>query len=477
MKKFRNKFNSLTAVVLGFVLTLMIGFVALQNPYRVDISNRHFYELSDKTLEILKRLDQDVEVTVFFQQENKLYDDVQNLLEEYEYRSRNIHVRWIDPTRDPAMAEKLGNKYGLTEAQVVVFDVGGKSKKVYQSDLADMEMVKGHKEPVLKAFKGEQAFSSAIQGLVEGETPVVYFLTGHGEHRVTDFDQMTGYSAIADLVSRDNIEVKELLLATEKKMPDDAAALVIAGPVTRLSSIEVDIIEDYLTRSGRVLVMLDALKDGGLEDMMRRWGIALRNDVVVDPENTLRGSDVHIRSYNTHPICMKLETIVQFILPRSVEPMTKGEGKSDAGNPQVVVPLFYTSEKSWSETQVDNATAKFDANTGDRRGPISLGVAVERGASQDKLDVQINPSKMVMFGDSDFVSNGNLVGGNADLFMSALNWLLDRDEVMAIAPRPIEEVKLSLSNKLVRRLFWINVFGIPGVAVLLGLIVWSQRRK
>jgi ABC-type uncharacterized transport system involved in gliding motility auxiliary subunit len=106
-----------------------------------------------------------------------------------------------------------------------------------------------------------------------------------------------------------------------------------------------------------------------------------------------------------------------------------------------------------------------------------LAVAIERGPTQQMLDVQIEPSRMVVFGDSDFVSNGNMVGGNADLFMNALNWLLDREELMAIAPKPIEEVKLSLSRKQLSQLFWINVAGVPLIAVVIGFIVWLRRRK
>ena len=225
------------------------------------------------------------------------------------------------------------------------------------------------------------------------------------------------------------------------------------------------------------MVLLDALKESGLEQMLRRWGVALRQDIVVDPENTLRGSDVHVRRYNAHPISMEMESIVQFILPRSIEPLeTDPEAKTSEDRP-TVVPLFFTSDKSWSETQVEESTAKFDENTGDKRGPFSLGVAVERGSTQKMLDVQIKPSRMVVFGDSDFVSNGSMVGGNSDLFMSALNWLLDREELMAIASKPIEEVKLSLSRKQLRGLFWINVAGIPAIAMVLGLLVWMRRRK
>jgi ABC-type uncharacterized transport system involved in gliding motility auxiliary subunit len=202
---------------------------------------------------------------------------------------------------------------------------------------------------------------------------------------------------------------------------------------------------------------------------------------VVDPENTLRGSDVHIRRYNIHPICKEMNSIVQFILPRSVMPLDI-DNENVAEDRPTVVPLFFTSDKSWSETQVEESTAKFDEGTGDLRGddqnhPLSLGVAVERGASQTMLDVQIRSSRMVVLGDSDFMANGSIVGGNEDLFMSALNWLLDREELMAIAPKPIEEVKLSVTARQLRQLFWVNVAGIPAVAMVIGLMVWFRRRK
>lgn len=477
MKRILSNLNAIAGVLLALVLVEMIGFVGLRNPVRVNFSERNYYKLSDKTLNLLNELENQITITVFFQEEHKLYQDIENLIEEYQYHSRNLHVEWVDPARDRARTEKLANQYALTEAQVVVFDIGDRSKVVHQSDIAEMVMEQGRDEPTITAFKGEQAFSSAIHGLMQGDTPTVYYLAGHGEHRVTDFDQMSGYSKIGTITLRDNLEVKELMLSGEKQIPEDAAAVVIAGPAKTMGPIEVEMIEDYLSRNGRVMILLDALKESGLEQMLRRWGIALRQDIVVDPENTLRGSDVHIRRYNAHPISMEMESIVQFILPRSIEPLESDPDAKTSEDRPTVVPLFFTSDKSWSETQVEESTAKFDEGTGDKRGPFSLGVAVERGSTQKMLDVQIKPSRMVVFGDSDFVSNGSMVGGNSDLFMSALNWLLDREELMAIAPKPIEEVKLSLSRKQLRGLFWINVAGIPAIAMVLGLLVWLRRRK
>ena len=477
MKRILSNLNSIAAVLLAFVLVLMIGFVAMRNPIRINLSDRTFYQLSEKTLNLLDDLENQVHITVFFQEEHKLYQDIENLLEEYQYHSRNISVEWVDPARDLARMEKLVNKYGLTEAQVVVFDIGGKFSVKKQADIAKLALIKGMKEPTITAFRGEQAFSSAIYGLMQGETPTVYFLVGHGERRATDFDQREGYSKIGTMVLQDNLDLKELVLSGEKRIPEDAAAIIIAGPAKVMSSVEVEMIEEYLSRNGRLLVLLDALKETGLEDMLRRWGVSLRHDIVVDPENTLQGNDVHIRRYSGHPISMKMESIVQFILPRSIEPLEENSDDGTAKDRPTVDPLFFTSDKSWSETQVEETSARFDEDTGDKRGPFSLGVAVERGATEEMLDVQIKPSRMVVFGDSDFVSNGGMVGGNSDLFMSALNWILDREELIAIAPKPIEEVKLSLSRKQLRNLFWINVAGIPAIAMVLGMLVWLRRRK
>jgi len=479
MKRILSNLNLVAGVLLALVLVQLANFIALNNSQRWDWSGRQYYALSEKTANLLAELEHSVEVTVFFQEEHKLYSDVENLLEEYQYQSRNIHVEWVDPARDLAQTEKLAKKYGLTEAQVVVFDIAGKSKVVREADLADYQMVKKRRKPVLSAFKGEQAFSSAIQGLVQGETPVVYFLVGHAERRVTDFDQITGYSTIGTLLFRDNLEVKELMLTAEKQIPEDAAALIIAGPSKAMSDTEAEMIEDYLNRSGLVMVLLDALKETGLETMLRRWGVALRNDFVIDPENTLKGSDVYIRTYYEHPITLRMgDAGARFHLPRSVEPVVLMDKQAaEAEDRPTVVQLAMTSEKSWSETQVDEPAAKYDENSGDLRGSFSLAVAVERGATQKMLDVQIRPSRMVVFGDSDFVSNGALAGGDQDLFMSALNWLLDREELMAIAPKPIEEIKLSLTRKQLNRLFWINIAGIPFIAGVAGLLVWIRRRK
>jgi len=473
------KLDRILSLLLAVVVVVLINIIALTNSARVDLSSRQFYKLSERTIGLLKGLDKTVKVYVLFHKDDRLRTDIENLLDEFQYYSRNVEVEWVDPSSDMSRAKELAKKYSFNTANVVVFVSDGRHiiKKV--SDIAAFKKEKNRKEPVYSAFKGEQAFFSAIQELLQEKRPAAYFLVGHGEHRLKEFGN-TGYSRIGMAMLNDNIDLKELLLTNKERVPKDAGVLIIAGPRKRLHPAEVEMIEEYLKRSGRVLVMLNAMNTTGLEPMLRRWGVKLRNDIVIDPENTLKGSDVYVKTYYKHPITEGLGGVVtRFYLPRSVEPVDKQMANKKDGL-ETVSELAITSKKSWSEMQFNKSSTRrvrFDPNTPDQMGPCCLALAIEHGAEQKILNVQIQPSRMVVIGDADFVCNNFLSGGNQDFYMSALNWLLDREELMVVAPKPLDEVKLNINQKQLGQLFILNVVVIPLIAVIGGLLIWFRRRK
>lgn len=464
-----------TALLLALAVTLMINYLSFRHYYRADWSRTQLYRLSSKTTGLLESLDKPIAVTVFFQPGNVLYEDIHNLLREYQFHCSRLNIQWVDPDRDISQTEELATKYQVTEPNVVVFDCDGRSKYVREDEIADIDKASGIDR--IKAFKGEQAFSSAIQGVVQKTVPVVYFLTGHGERDITNFDRRTGFSGAAQLIERDNITVKPLLLSTEKQIPPDCAALVIAGASQSMSTAEADIISTWLRRSGRLMVLTDAGQTSGLEKMLQEWGVLLRNDVVIDPDRTLTGREVFVSAYNRHPITAKLGTTAAiFHMPRSVRPDYTLLKSTSADRPQVT-PLALSFKNSWAEAQPDQVPAKYDAGTDDQSGPVSMAVAVEKGDPTGLLNMQIRPSRLVVFGDSGFVSNSGLTGGDDSLFMSALNWLIDREQLMAIAPKVIDDTRLKLTREDFRVLLWSTVGIIPALAALLGTALWFRRRK
>ena len=467
--------NTGTALLLALAVTLMVNYLSFRHYYRDDLSRTQRYKLSSKTIGLLESLEKPVAVTVFFQPGNVLYEDIHNLLREYQFHSSRLNIQWVDPDRDIAQTEELAVKYKVTDPNVVVFDYDGRSKYVRVDEIATINASSGIDR--ITSFKGEQAFSSAIQGVVQKTVPVVYFLTGHGERSITDFDRRLGFSGAAQLIERDNIEVKLLLLSTAKQIPADCGALVVAGASQSMSKAEADLIALWLRRSGRLMELTDSGQTSGLEKMLQEWGVLLRNDVVIDPDRTLTGREVFASSYNRHPITAKLGTTAAiFHLPRSVEPDYTQPKTTSADRPKVT-PLALSSKNSWSETQPDQVPAKYDKDTDDLPGPVSMAVAVEKGDTTGLLDMQIRPSRLVVFGDSGFVSNSGLTGGDASLFMSALNWLLDREQLMAITPKEVDDTRLKLTREKIQILSWSTIGIIPALAALLGTMLWFRRRK
>jgi hypothetical protein len=468
-----------TAATLGLALALaaMLNYLGYRHFARADWSRSRYYSLSDKTRLLLGGLTNPVDVVVFFQPDHDLYEDVDNLLREYAYACDRIRVERVDPDRDLARTEALLRKYAVGEANVVVFDSGGRTKYVKAQDIAEYDYTPitlgGLPEKI--SFKGEQAFSSAIQGVTQGRVPAVCFLRGHGERDIEDFNRSGGYSDIAEYIRRDVMDVRTMALSETKAIPDDCDALVIAGAQKRLSDAEVSLVRSYLERQGRLMVLLDADTRCGLEPLLADWGVRMADDVVVDASRTLSGRELFITQYEPHPITAPLRGVASvFYLPRSVEPaLPQGEAADPADRPHAV-PLASSSDAGWADTDLDENPMKYDLEA-DRPGPIPVAAAVEKGPVPG-IDVQIRPTRLVVFGDSDFVANGAMTGGNPDFFLNALNWLLEREQLISIAPKPADTLRLVMSRAQLSMLFWLVVVILPAQAVVIGGLVWLRRR-
>lgn len=467
------------ALLLAGALLVMVNYLSSRHYRRFDWSRSKYYSLSDKTRNLLDSLTGRVDVVVFFQPGQSVYEDVDNLLKEYQEASSRIHVERVDPDRDIAKTEELARKYQVEQANVVVFDYNGRSKFVNAADIVEMDysgVMQGGKAE-MTGFKGEQAFSSAIENVTRGRVPVVYFLTGHGEGDTEDRDATTGFSFARQQVERDNVEVRTFRLGDQPAVPADAEAVIVAGPKKRLATTEIEVLRKYLEHSGRLLVLLSGSADAGLDALLEEWGFKLGSDAVIDPAHTLSGMELFVDQYGQHPITEGLNGISSvFYMPRSVAPVDADTSPSGPADKPHVVSLLASSPDSWAETDLEQRPMRFDS-TRDRKGPISIGAAAERGPVQG-LDVDIRPTRVVVFGDSDFVSNfAAPSGGNIDLFLGSLNWILEREELLAIAPKSPEDNRLLMDEVQLRLLFWAVVVGLPGLFAIVGGMVWLKRRN
>lgn len=470
------------AVLLFLVLMILLNVLAARHPLRVDVSRAQFYALSGKTHALLDHLEGPVHATVFIQPGHEvyhaLYDDTLNLLAEFAYASGGqFTVEAVDPDRYPGRAEAIMTRFELDRANVVLFEQGERFEIVNAEAIMEMDYLPvaqgGLPRPV--AFHGEQVFSSALFALTQSRIPKVYFTQGHGERDFDDHDPYVGLSRIGREIRRDQIELASLDFADRSTLPDDIDALIVAGPTRAYAAAEIERIATYANRAGSLILMLSADTSAGFSDTLVAWGIRGEDNVLVDPVRTVSGYDVVISSYIEHPITRHLMDLnCIFYWPRALPLLAHEDDIPPVDKPRATA-LAVSSSRAWADYDLDQRPYQYDAGR-DLKGKMPVAVAVERGAGTS-TEMSVSKSRIIVFGDVDFIANSGISGANSDFFMQALNWVLEREQLLEIAPKPVEEVRLIISRKHLDRLFWSVVFGLPGLTALAGLLVWWRRRS
>jgi ABC-type uncharacterized transport system involved in gliding motility auxiliary subunit len=492
-------------VALAIVLFLIVNYFGWKYHTRLDWTRAQLYSLSEKTENILAGLDRDIEVVVFLSPVAEVYGPVRELLASYEGSSDRLSVRYVDAERNLLEAQSLVDRYELSQLDVVVFDSGEDRRVVNAADLADYDYsgMQFGQGPEMRGFKGEQVFTSTLVELMESRKPKILFTTGHGELKLDDFSAR-GLSAARDLLGQDNFQLEEWPSLGEVAVPAETDLVVVAGPTSTFLEPELEVLRGYLEGEGRLLLLLDptlaptgGLVRTGLEALMADYGVAIGENVVVDPANPLpffSAETIFVNNYGSHLITRALD---EARLPVIVS-LARSVGSGDESQGLEVTELLFTSIEGWGETDLDELQG-VNRQDSDDQGPVPLAVAVAATSAADEgvEDEQPEASpgeetpavsapatsrepglRLVVVGDSDFAGNGQLQNvPNATLLANMLNWLVERETLVGVPPKEPEQVRLSLSRGELSRITWLVLVVLPGLAVALGVAVFLHRRR
>ena len=186
--------NVARQIIIMIAIVAMINYLGFNWYQRWDLSRNRKYTLSSLTHNVLNSLTKDVAISVFFSPASRnlssqLYEDVQNLLREYELAGHHkVHVESIDPYRDLTRARAIEAKYHLgAQENLLIIDYQGHTKILHLADLAEYDQTGvSSNTPQVKAFRGEQAITSALTELIEGTLVKIGLIVGHGEPALGD---------------------------------------------------------------------------------------------------------------------------------------------------------------------------------------------------------------------------------------------------------------------------------------------------
>ena len=489
--------NALVMLAAFTGILVVANFVAFENNSRVDTTATNQFSLANRTRQLLKDLDQPVQATAFFitdplratrdprspqsELQNQLLRraKAEDTLREFKARSGKFSFRFVDPDVDPETARQ----YNLIQYETIVLEN------------LNTGVTDGITPSVL-----DESYSFLEQNLVTSllvvtgqEKKGVYFLTGHDERSINS-GSGDGYSSALIGLQRDNYQVDTLQwdpVIEDVSVPEEAALLVIAGPRQELPEAHAKALDRYLSginsdgssreQGGRVIALADSDTPASFRDFLARWGVQVDAGYIRDLDQSVPG----------RPQTLRLGAYVPAI-PEITSPRGSNLGITlmpGAANLRLVndglrqaVPLATTSPNSYLIKDVNREDPVTEGSDADPKGQLvpaayvlSVGPVGSSPPTQQPDPNQL--SSLIVFGDSDFLSNSSFDrGSGADFFLNSANYLLGDVDLVSIRPKALVFREFNLDRNeynFVRFSSWLLL---PGLMGLLATLVWWLRR-
>ncbi|MCB0156418.1 MAG: GldG family protein [Anaerolineae bacterium] len=427
---------------LSFVSIIgLINFLAIRNDVELDLTENHQFTLSPQTVQILGNLDRPVQVIGFFQTGDPRQYLAQDLLERLSDYTTFLSYEFHDPNVEPTLAQsyELSN-YGL------LFVSGSRRSEVHTVS--------------------EDAVTSGLIRVTSDQEKRILFTTGHGEPSIVD-SAPEGLSKVREALEQENYIVETVnLAALSETLPKESTTLVLAGAERELLEREVTFLTDWVKEGGKLMILVDPLDASPLPDVLAKYGITLGDDLVADSENHIYGfapTSPIIVKYPFHEITQGLDgSLTFFPLARSLSLVDLPPDL-----PYEVSPILTTGPNSWAETDVKARTLEYNQDT-DKSGPIHIGVVAE--------DLELG-TRLVVFGSTDFINNQVLDEvANRDLFMNAVNWVTEEEDLISIRPKDEPNRRVFLTPMQHTMTILTALIFIPAVVFSAGVAMWWTRR-
>jgi ABC-type uncharacterized transport system involved in gliding motility auxiliary subunit len=419
-----------------------------------DLTRGHLYTLAPQSVLVAHRLDSDLVVTGFFRpSEDSERRDVEALLGQYQAQSKHVVVRFVDPDTNAALAQRLG------------VTISGSLALQYKD-----------KQPVVLtlASETEQDVTGAILKLESNRTPEVCWADGEGERDLAGQDANFGYSEASATLQSNNYKTSDFLLAQQKQVPASCDVLAIVSLQRPLSAQAVQAVQTYLDAGGKLLLAVDPWVDSKVYDsvssLLKPYGLSFTGAFVVDPDPAHSAANDPttpvVVQYGNSPIARNLSNKFSFFpQPTAI-----------VGTPSSDVVVSQVATTSGSSYSIASPRDDLRRQSKDASGPFTILETVESQGSGKH-------ARVVLVGTSAFAENRVLPpndtsgGYNVQVFLGAMDWLSEQEDLISIPPKPDQAEPLALTDQELRLSIVLTLLLLPLAIGAAGLAVWFRRRR
>jgi ABC-type uncharacterized transport system involved in gliding motility auxiliary subunit len=478
------KYGAGSGIVVVLGLGIIIGLAVLTSRPRFnktfDVTRDQLNTLSEQSIKVAETIRDTkatIKITAYFSDEN-IEQTFRDLLFMYEARGSSFSVEYLNPQKEPtkAIADKI-------------------------TDLNTVIVRRESLETRLSTFS-EEKLTNAFVNVLKDKTKKIYFTKGHGEGALRS-EESTGFNFIVQELENTKIVVEDLSLLEAAKVPDDADAVIIAGPKYDLKEEETRILEDYLKRGGAVLTMVNGITPvETLNKMLEKFGLAYNSDfLILDPAS--QQAQMYTQNYTIvsgfdefHPISRDFASQSQIALPmrsaRTIREITENTFQMKitlAGktfDQQVRIKDVFGAA-DLTEVKRDRLEAGafpvIAVASGKIPGPSTANneqnpESVKTDAVSDAGATKSPETRLIVMGSVEFANNANIASAEQrDMFLNMTNYLLQDEDFISIRPKDQSKSELDMKSPISQVVFLLVVFVYPFFFLGSGTLYWLRRRR
>ncbi|MCF7795515.1 GldG family protein [Patescibacteria group bacterium] len=287
----KQKISKRTQNIIIAILLITINLVAFNLFLRFDFTKTKQYSVSDSTVKILKNIEDNVNIKVFFTKDLPanlvgLYQYTEDILKEYEaYSKGKVNIKFLDPNTDEKIAEEAKN-LGIQELQLN--DIKKDEFAIKKGYLGIQISYKEKQEviPVVQDISNlEYDITSIILRLTREESKTVGFISDYGVE--------SDYSIIKEKLS-ENYETSDISLKEVENIKN-TDTLIFPSPKEELQEEDIKKLDNYLENGGNLAVLVNNYDIGeglepventhGINKFLEKYNIEIDKNLILDKSN------------------------------------------------------------------------------------------------------------------------------------------------------------------------------------------------
>ena len=294
------KYGSVSVLMIVMVLTALIalnaGVYAMEKKkgWRIDLSFNGIVSQSKETAEILKQLQDPVEIYALFRKGDE-DAPLMELLDRYAAASDKVTWKQIDPSVNPALLKRFTtDSVAPGNNDLVVYcEKTGRFRVLGPDDYVSVGMDTETGEYTYTGWTYESSITGAIAYVTKERVPKAVILQGHGE---MDSETLQYFQGLLEANQYDVI-FEDMTSASFAPDPEDL--LIFFSPVRDLTEPELKKLSDFAAKGGSFLFSCDYTDPAGnmpnYMALLRTYGFKPLEGVVI--ADTAEGDTYYDREH------------------------------------------------------------------------------------------------------------------------------------------------------------------------------------